>query len=137
VLPVLYHHFGCVCPSFEALSVVKQVADGGGAGSGNGAKGVVDMGSGNGYWAFLLRRMGVVVEAVDNLEAVWRMMWIADTVKANGVEYLKRAGGARDRVLLMVYMVPKGDFTKQVLKAYKGDTVVVAGTQNENRFTGF
>ena len=81
--------------------------------------------------------MGVVVEAVDNLEAVWRMMWIADTVKANGVEYLKRAGGARDRVLLMVYMAPKGDFTKQVLKAYKGDTVVVAGTQNENRFTGF
>jgi hypothetical protein len=57
--------------------------------------------------------------------------------KANGVEYLKRQGGARDRVLLMVYMVPRGDFTKQVLRAYKGDTVVIAGTQNENRFTGF
>ena len=26
---------------------------------------------------------------------------------------------------------------KLVLKAYKGDTIVVAGTQNENRFTGF
>ncbi len=101
------------------------------------ADGVVDMASGNGYWTCLLRGMGLRVTAVDNMEAVWRMMWVGDTVKADGVEYLKRQGGARDKVLLMVYMVPRGDFTKRVLKAYKGDTVVVAGTQNENRFTGF
>ena len=37
----------------------------------------------------------------------------------------------------MVYMVTKGDFTKRVLRAYKGDTIVVVGTMNENRFTGF
>jgi hypothetical protein len=132
VLPVLYHHFGCACPSFEALSVISQLvsqtkADGG----------VLEMASGNGYWTFMLRKMGVAVTAVDNLEAVWRTVWIPDTVKAGGVEYMKRVGGARNQVLLMVYMVTKGDFTKQVLKAYKGDTIIVVGTQNANRFTGF
>jgi hypothetical protein len=131
MLPVLYHHFGCVCPSFEALSVIAQLV------APSWAEGVIDMASGNGYWTYLLRRMGVGVSAVDNMEAVWRMMWVEDTVKANGVDYLKKQGGAKNMVLLMVYMVPRGDFTKQVLKAYKGDTVVVAGTQNENRFTGF
>lgn len=37
----------------------------------------------------------------------------------------------------MVYMVPPRLVAKLVLKAYKGDTIFVAGTQNENRFTGF
>ena len=46
--------------------------------------------------------------------------------------------GCKNEVLLMVYMVPGGwGVAKLVLKAYKGDTVVVASTQNENRFTGF
>lgn len=103
----------------------------------SGADGVIDMASGNGYWSYLLRRMGVNVSAVDSMEAVWRTMWVEDTAKANGVEYLRRLGVGKDRVLLMVYMVPRGDFTKQVLKVYKGDTIAVAGTQNENRFTGF
>jgi hypothetical protein len=136
VLPVLYHHFGCVCPSWEGLWVVSQFVGGKGAGKGD-SGGVLEMASGNGYWSYLLMRMGIDVVAVDDMSAVWRTMWIEDTVKANGVEYLKKVGGARDRVLLMVYMVPRGDFTKQVLKAYKGDTIVIAGTQNENRFTGF
>jgi hypothetical protein len=129
VLPVLYHHFGCVCPSFEALSVISQLALKEG--------GVLEMAAGNGYWTYMLRRMGVKVAAVDNMEAVWRTSWIDDMVKANGVEYLKKAGGAKDQLLLMVYMVTKGEFTKQVLKQYRGDTIVVVGTQNANRFTGF
>jgi hypothetical protein len=131
MLPVLYHHFGCVCSSFEALSVVAQLV------TLTGAEGVLDMASGNGHWTFLLRRIEVSVDAVNNLEAVWMAMWVGDTVKGDGVEYLRRRGGARDRVLLMVYMVPRRDFTKQALKAYKEDTVVVAGTQNDNRFTGY
>jgi hypothetical protein len=42
---------------------------------------------------------GVRVDAVDNLKAVWRTMWVVNTVKGDAVEYLKRPGGAKDRVL--------------------------------------
>jgi hypothetical protein len=49
MLPVLYHHFRCVCPSFEALSVIAQLV------KPTKAEGVVNMASGNGYWTFLLR----------------------------------------------------------------------------------
>jgi hypothetical protein len=34
-------------------------------------------------------------------------------------------------------MVTAGTFTKRVLQAYKGDTIVVVGTQNANRYIGF
>lgn len=129
MLPVLYHHFGCVCPSWESLNIISQLT--------RGKKGVLDMASGNGYWTYMLRRMGLDVLAVDNGESEWRCMWIADTINANGTEWLRRNDGAKDRVLLMVYMVTEGTFTKDVLKAYRGDTVVVVGTQNANRYTGF
>lgn len=131
MLPVLYHHFGCACPSFEALDIISKLCSEQKDGS------VLEMASGNGYWTYLLRRQGVKTVAVDNMEAKWRYMWISDTTKANGITYLKSNNGAKGHVLLMVYMVTKGDFTKNVLRNYKGDTIVIAGTQNANRFTGF
>lgn len=131
MLPVLFHHFGCVCPSFEALSVVSQLV------TSQSADGVVDMASGNGYWTYMLRRLGVQTTAIDNGESNWKTMWIEDTIKANGVEWMRNAGGAKGKILLMVYMVTKGSFTQQVIRAYQGNTIVVVGTQNANRFTGF
>ena len=41
------------------------------------------------------------------------------------------------KVLLMVYMVTAGTLTKWVVQVYKGDAIVVVGTQNANRYTGF
>ena len=129
MLPVLYHHFGCVCPSWEALSIISQLAQD--------TAGVLDMASGNGYWTYMLRRLQVPTTAVDNGTSHYRFNWISDTVRVNGVDYLQQQRGARDRVLLLVYMITRGTFTKQVLKMYKGDTIVVVGTQNANRFTTF
>ena len=40
-------------------------------------------------------------------------------------------------MLLLVYPQVGADFTGRVLRAYEGDAVVVAGTQNGNGFTGF
>ncbi|KAF1811588.1 hypothetical protein P152DRAFT_60687 [Eremomyces bilateralis CBS 781.70] len=147
VLPVLYHHFGCVCPSHDALSLIAQLC-GSAAGQRKGAtRPVVEIGSGNGYWAFVLRRRGVRVWAVDNAVSAWRTMWIGDTIRADGPGFLRRppgevagevgGAGAPGAVLLMVYPQVSGDFTARVVEAYTGDTIVVAGTQNENRFTGF
>ncbi|KAL9112309.1 MAG: hypothetical protein Q9227_003427 [Pyrenula ochraceoflavens] len=131
VQPIFMHHFGCVCPSFESLNIIKQY-------SADRERSVIDMGSGNGYWTLLLRRLGCSVVPIDNLQSTWRTLWISDTIITDGVQWLKRRKGAPDMILLLVYPIVGGDgFTKKVLDAYKGDVVVVAGTQNENRHTAF
>lgn len=132
---MLYHHFGCVCPTADALALLAQLC------APRGPKGprlpVVEIGSGNGYWAYLLRRAGLAVTAVDNALSAWRSTWIGDTVVADGPQYLRRSGGGRGAVLLLVYPQVSADFTASVIGAYEGDVVVVAGTQNGNGYTGF
>ncbi|KAK7518051.1 uncharacterized protein IWZ02DRAFT_491847 [Phyllosticta citriasiana] len=140
MLPVFYHHFGCLVPTWDALSLIQQLAQHAPPQpkpKGWPGRGVLEIGSGNGYWALLLRRAGVSVTAVDNLHSEWRTMWIGDTVFADGIQYLKQNGGARDKILLLVYPQVGADFTGKVLRAYEGDYIVVAGTQNHNGFTGF
>lgn len=136
VLPILMHHFGCAVPSYESLEVLKVVAEG---------RGIVDMGSGNGYWAFMLRQHGLAVTPVDNAQSEWRANWIADTTIVDGAKWLGRNAGGRELVLMMVYPVVgggagggvEGGFTRDLMKAYQGDTVAVVGTQNHNGYTSF
>lgn len=154
VLPILMHHFGCACPSHEALSILRILASG---------REVLDMGSGGGYWTFMLRGYGVRVTAVDNAQSAWRVTWVSDTVIADGVEYLRKRGkrnqsqssssnkntkpdpDPEEAVLLLVYPIvggslaggTEGGFTRAMLDAYTGDTLAVVGTQNRNGYTGF
>lgn len=128
VLPIFMHHFGCVVPTYEALGIVRQVARG---------REVVDLGSGNGYWTYMLRRCGVSVRAVDNLQSSWRTMWVGDTIVTDGDKYLREDKGGVDTLLLLVYPVVGADFTRTVIEAYKGSTMVVVGTQNGNGYTAF
>lgn len=128
ILPIFMHHFGCVVPSYESLEVVKQIA---------GKRAVVEIGSGNGYWTYMLRRMGVLVHAVDNLQSEYRTLWIGDTLIKDGEKYLKDEEGCKDAMLLLVYPIVSSDFTSRVLDAYKGNTICVAGTQNRNGYTAF
>lgn len=149
-LPVVYHHFGCICPTYEALTIVHQLSWG---------KRVVDLGSGNGYWTYMLRRIGegkkrLEVVPVDNGISEWRTMWVGDTVEMDGKKWLETNDGGRDAVLLLVYPQVGLEFTSNMLKAYskstrilfrervltgrtEGTTIVVAGTQNTNGFTAF
>lgn len=137
LLPVFYHHFGCIVPTWSALVTIRGLARG---------RTILDIGSGNGYWAYMLRRTavpglpgtGAEVLPVDSGLSAWRTMWVGDTIVADGVEYIskQRHGGAED-VLLLVYPQVGADFTAKVLRAYKGDTIIVAGTQNRNGFTAF
>ncbi|KIW34568.1 uncharacterized protein PV07_01345 [Cladophialophora immunda] len=156
MLPVYMHHFGCVCPSWESLQVISKLAtaaaatasattatSSGGSGSGSGTltPTVLDMGSGNGYWTLMLRRLGLDVVAVDSGQSRWRSVWIPDTHVADGVQYLRKRAGCPHALLLLVYPVVGGggggEFTRRVLDAYAGDVVCVAGTQNGNGYTGF
>jgi hypothetical protein len=149
VLPIFYHHFGCVCPSWDALSLIQQLArnttrEKGAAPT---QKAIVEIGSGNGYWAYMLRRIGVMVHAVDNAASLWRTTWIGDTIHADGIQFLRKppvalspslgGSGCKDAVLLLVYPQVSADFTGRVIRTYEGNFIVVAGTQNGNGFTGF
>ena len=122
------HHFGCVVPSWEALELVRLVA---------GGRAVADVGSGNGYWTFMLRRHGLRVTAVDNMQSTFRVRWVADTVVEDGAAWLRARRGAEDVVLLLVYPVVGAEFVKSMLAEYRGRTLVVAGTQNANGYTAF
>jgi len=132
ILPVLYHHFGCIVPSYESMCIIQQVAKG---------RTIIDLGSGNGYWTYMLRRFDrnkpMKVIPVDIGLSEWRTVWVGDTVVADGIKYLGQNGGGKDQVLLLVYPQVGADFTGNILRAYKGDTIVVAGTQNANGFTAF
>lgn len=121
-------HFGCVVPSYESLQVIRKVAKG---------RPVVEIGSGTGYWAYMLRRMGLKVDAVDNLQSEYRTLWISDIIVRDGEKYLETEKGAKSAVLLLVYPIVGMDFTTKILKAYKGRTICVAGTQNRNGYTAF
>ena len=134
VLPVFMHHFGCVVPSYESLEVIKHFTA---ANEKDKADTILEIGSGNGYWTYMLRKLGLEVQAVDNQQSKYRTAWISDTIFAEGEEYLDQNDGCKDKVLLLVYPIVGADYTSRILEAYKGDTVIVAGTQNRNGYTAF
>ena len=100
-------------------------------------RGVLDVGSGNGYWAYMLRRHGLRVHAIDNMQSSWRTLWIGDVIVQDGARYLREREGCRESVLLMVYPVVGEEFTKKVVDAYAGDVIVIAGTPNRDGYTAF
>ncbi|KAM4065171.1 hypothetical protein HRG_004492 [Hirsutella rhossiliensis] len=131
VLPILMHHFGCATPSHESLELLKTLAAG---------RAVADVGSGNGYWAFMLRCYGLTVHAVDSMQSEWRVNWVDDTVIMDGTRWLRNNAHGKDLVLLLVYPVvgpADGTFTRSLVESYRGDTIAVVGTQNGNGYTGF
>jgi hypothetical protein len=77
------------------------------------------------------------VRAIDNAVSEYRVTWIDDTIKMDGKEYLKKNDGGKGCILLLVYPQATGDFTGPILKAFEGEYIAVAGTQNGNGFTGF
>jgi hypothetical protein len=142
LLPVLYHHFGCVPPTHDALHLITQLSSAGGQ------KVVIEIGSGGGYWTYMLRKYyHVKCVAVDDGSSVFRTIWIPDTIVHDGPSFVKSAPSTRVKnipefslntaVLLLVYPPAGGNFTESVLTAFEGSAIVVAGTQNGNGFTGF
>jgi hypothetical protein len=142
VLPVLYHHFGCIPPTHDAMSLISQLS------TLNGQKVVIEIGSGGGYWVYMLRRYyKVIAIAVDSGSSTFRTTWIPDTIVFDGPTLVSShpASLAKDipsfspntAVLLLVYPPTEGKFTESILKEFKGSAIVIAGTQNGNGFTGF
>ncbi|KAJ4287799.1 hypothetical protein N0V90_012503 [Kalmusia sp. IMI 367209] len=143
ILPVFYHHFGCVVPNHAALDVIAKLAQPAKP-SKEPIKPILDIGSGNGYWSFMLRNFpleaqmkALDVRAIDSGLSEYRVSWVRDTIKVDGVKYLKENDGGKGTLLLLVYPQATGDFTAKTLRAFEGESIVVAGTQNGNGFTAF
>lgn len=93
----------------------------------------------------MLRKTGLTVYPIDNELSAWRTTWIGDIIVTDGIRFLSKppvshkmlGSGARDAVLLLVYPQVSEDFTGKIIRAYEGNSIVVAGTQNENGFTAF
>lgn len=145
ILPVFYHHFGCIVPSYAALHVTAKLAQPAKP-SKESVLPILDIGSGNGYWSYMLRHFPIAdisgaktldVRAIDNQLSEYRVSWVKDTIKMDGLNYLKQNEQGKGCILLLVYPQATGNFTGPVLKAFEGDTIVVAGTQNGNGFTAF
>lgn len=125
------------------MSLIQQLAK-----QSSGTRPIVEIGSGNGYWAYLLRRLGLTVIAVDNALSEWRTNWIGNTIIQDGMEFLKRppktsltvdlgGPGCSNSILLLVYPQVSHNLTARLINAFKGNAIVVAGTQNLNGYTGF
>ncbi|KAF2502781.1 hypothetical protein BU16DRAFT_521449 [Lophium mytilinum] len=143
VLPVFYHHFGCVVPSYAALYMIAQLAQPKG-GPKVPSKPILDIGSGSGYWTFMLRKLALpthmsplVVHAIDNQRSLYRTMWVDDTIRATGEDYLDEHDGGKDAILLLVYPQTEEEFVPKTVEHYTGGVIVVAATQNADGFTAF
>jgi hypothetical protein len=145
LLVIFYHHFGCVCPSYQALWAIASLAQPQAPRKKNPVRPIYDIGSGTGYWTFMLRKLSLElpegmkkleIQAVDNMTSKFRTRWIRDTIKDDAEIFLKHESEERS-VLLLVYPQAGGSLTEKFLRAFNGDVIVVAGTQNKNGFTGF
>ncbi|KAK0655848.1 hypothetical protein B0T16DRAFT_364570 [Cercophora newfieldiana] len=138
ILPIFMHHFSCAIPSHEALTLLTRLSSG---------RKILDIGSGTGYWTFMLRQYGANCIPLDNGQSAWRTTWVPDTIRADATQWLSRPenrGGA-DMLLLVVYPIVgggiaggvEGGFMRGLMKACKADTIAVVGTQNRNGYTAF
>ena len=138
ILPILMHHFACAVPSHESLTLLTRLATG---------RTIVDIGSGTGYWTFMLRQYGATCVAIDNGQSAWRTMWVDDTVPAEGTQWLGRHEnrGGEDMLVLVVYPIvggglaggTEGGFMRGLMRACNANTIAVVGTQNRNGYTAF
>jgi hypothetical protein len=114
------HHFDCVVPSYESLELIRQVVDG---------RLILDIGSGNGYWAFMLRRHLAAAKPgdeevipVDSGQSAYRALWIGDMIAADRIKWLreKRKDGVGDVLLLVYPIVGGGGFYKENHQGLQG-----------------
>lgn len=98
-------------PNEQALEVLKQHAP------------IIEIGSGSGYWAFLLRQKGVDVLAVDNMSETFEKRWLSDIVVKDGTTFLKSNNGCANRTLLLCW--PRD--ADNIIEAFQGDTIIWIG----------
>lgn len=111
--------YGFAIPTERALREIAAIS----------SNGIIEIGAGTGYWAKLLRIMGVDVLACDDSSGVYSFT-IGSQSRVDRVDYRKilKKDEAHRRTLLVVW--PDGD-NLQIFDRYRGDTVVYVGELGE------
>lgn len=93
-------------------------------------RGLLELGSGTGYWAKLLSAYGLDVIAVDNGEEGGKDALFSPHFPAakrmDALKYLQDNGGSADKVLFLCWPRNADDW----LEAYRGDTVIWVGERD-------
>ncbi len=111
--PFAIAYFGFAIPVSEALSTI--LSDG---------RNIVELGSGQGYWASLLEAASGNVTAVDS--GRYEHRHFAATIEQDGAAYLQEHGGAADSTLLICWG-HRGSGMDEALAEVKGEFLAVVG----------
>lgn len=119
---MIIQYFGYAIPDPQALSIIKEYTMT--LEQPCLPRRVIEIGSGLGYWTYLLRQEGLQVDAVDTMEEFNQVdrYWIKDTIKADAVDYLKE-NNSKESVLLMVW--PRS--CEEFLEHFQGEYVILVG----------
>lgn len=112
----VFLEFSCSIPNEQALDKLKALSP------------IIEIGSGSGYWAYLLTHKGADVVAVDNhTEHLWtygndwRTMWFDKTIEADGYKFLQDNNGMSERTLFLCW--PRVD--TDILSMFRGRNFVL------------
>jgi len=119
---VAVHRFAWAIPNLNALREIARHGS------------IIELGSGNGYWAWLLRKMGVNILACDPLAAgepdsyrdEGTTAWTE--ILAAGPEILS-AAAHRERTLFLCWPPPFSSMAADCLKLYQGDRLLYVGEE--------
>ncbi len=133
----LIKKYAFAVPTFQVLSIIQELSP------------IIEIGAGNGYWAYMLKQMGTDVLAFDKYppdDALYPFvnhsdnMWFDeqwyDVQKGDAL----KAGHYPNRTLFLCWPQPQSTMATEALQAYKragGHTVVFIGDMiacAENRF---
>jgi hypothetical protein len=115
----LVSKFGFAIPTPAVLEYIKTLGP------------IVEVGSGAGYWAYELQKLGVDLIATDNFE--WHeegdhhIQWSTFWTKVERMTALEAVQKYPDRVLLTVWPSYAESWPSEMLKAYRGQCVVYVG----------
>jgi hypothetical protein len=102
-------HFAWAVPTEAAIDCIRRHADA-----------VIEIGAGNGYWAWLLREAGVDVAAFDAAPPAftWTRVEVGDE---------RQAAAAEGRALLLCWPPWAAPMAAAALAAFRGDVVIYIG----------
>lgn len=100
-------------PSPSDIAWMRDILDG---------RAVIEIGAGNGYWAWQLRQAGVDVLPFDNGEQKWDQQW--SPVYVGGTSVARRHP---ERALMLIWPTFSSPMARAALDSYGGDLLLYAG----------
>ena len=111
LLPLI-EEYAWACPDDKSLQIIKHFSP------------IIEIGSGNGYWAFMLRQMGADVLAYDKYV---NSKTSFTKVERGGPEKLSQKKLSSGRTLLLCYPDEMESIASTCLDNFEGDTIIHVG----------